>query len=143
MILAKALKQKNRLAQRISKLQEEIQVENSSRVDDPKKINVEDSLAELESTTEKLIKIKIAIFVASTPVRENILRLGELKSKIVFLKGISTIEGKIRHYERGDVEYSVAKDKIWVKNQITICEQSIDCLQDELDTFNHTTNIEI
>ena len=143
MNLAQALKKKNRLAQKISTLQAEIQVENSARADNPRKINVEDSLAALDIAIEELLKIKIAIFVASPPVRENILRLGELKSRIIFLQDMNTTEGMVRQYERDDVKYSAIKDKVWVKNQIAECEALIDSLQDELDTFNHTTNIEV
>jgi len=143
MTLAKALKLKNRLAQKINNLKEEIQTENSARTDDPRKIKVEDLMIELKETIEKLIKLKISIFVASTPMRENILRLGELKSTILFLKGINTREGKIDNYGDNDIEYSVVFDKIYIKKKVINCEEEIDSLQDELDQFNHKTEIEI
>ena len=95
MTLAKALKQKNRLAQKISNLQKDIQRENRVRDDDLRKIKVEDLLEELIRKVNELIKLKIAIFVASTPMRESILRIGELKSRIVFLQGINTTEGTV------------------------------------------------
>ena len=75
-------------------------------------------------------------------MRENILRLSELKSKIVFLQGINTTEGKVSNYEEKDVEYSVVYDKLFVREQIELCEQKIDEIQDELDKFNHTTIID-
>ena len=143
MNLAKALKLKNRLAQKINNLKQEIQTENSARADDPRKIKVEDLMNELEETIEIFIKLKLSIFVASTPMRENILKLGELKSKILFLKGISTKEGKINDYGDNDIEYSVIFDKIYIKIKINACETEIDSLQDELDKFNHITEIEI
>ena len=89
MTLAKALKRKNRLTQKISKLQQEIQSENSVRADDLRKIKVEDLMSEFNEKVDQLIKLKIAIFIASTPQRENILRLGELKSQIIFFQGIT------------------------------------------------------
>jgi hypothetical protein len=143
MILAKALKKKNRLAQKIAKLQQEIQRENSVRVDDPRKIKVEDLYEELDQKVNELIKLKIAIFMASTPMRENILRLSELKSKIIFLGGISTVEGKVSQYGEEPVEYSVAYDKLFVRDQIELCEKKIDEIQDELDKFNHITELEV
>jgi hypothetical protein len=143
MTLAKALKQKNRLAQKISKLQQEIQRENSVRADDPRKINVEDLFKELNNKVDELIKLKIAIFIASTPMRESILRLSELKSKVVFLQSISTTEGIVSGFREDPVEYTVVYDKIFVKEQVELCEKKIDEIQDELDKFNHTTDIDV
>ncbi len=143
MTLAKALKKKNRLAQKIARLHKEIQTENSVRADDPRKIKVEDLMEALNNTVEELIKIKIAIFVASTPVRENILRLGELKTKIQFIRGVNTTEGKVSNYGDDEVEYTVVYDKIWTRNTIENCEKYIDSLQEELDQFNHLTILEI
>lgn len=143
MTLAKALKQKNRVTQKINKLQQEIQRENSVQIDDPRKIKVEDLMVELKKKVLQLIKLKIAIFIASTPMRENILTLSELKSEIVFLQSISTKEGKISEYGDTPIEYTAAFDKLYIRDQVEICEQKIDAIQDELDQFNHTTKIEI
>ena len=143
MNLAQALKKKNRLAQKIIKLQQEIQKENSARADDPRKIKVEVSMKDLDSTVSELIKLKVAIFVAATPMREHILKIGELKSRIVFLGGISTSEGIVNDYGDDPVQYKAVYDKVWIKNQIEECEELIDTIQDELDKFNYATNIEV
>lgn len=143
MTLAKALKTKNRVAQKIKNLEKEIQSENSVQIDDPRKIKVGSLLPELEEKVKQLIKLKIAIFIASTPMRENILTLGELKSEIIFLQGISTREGKISEYGDTPVEYTVVFDKIFVRDRAAWCEEKIDNIQDELDEFNHTTEIDI
>ena len=143
MTLAKALKKKNRLTQKISKLQHEIQRENSVREDDPRKIKVEDLFNELDCKVAELIKLKIVIFIASTPMRENILRLSELKSKIVFLQGISTTEGMVSSYGEDTVKFIAVYDKLFVRDSIESCEKQIDEIQDELDKFNHTTTVEV
>ena len=142
MNLAKALKQKNRLIQTINELQSEVQRSNSYREDGVRKIDTHKSMEDLAAATEKLIKLKIAIFIASTPMRENILRLGELKSRIQFLKGINTQEGYVDNYE-GKTLYSVEYDINYIKNEVKTCESLIDELQEELDKFNHMTEIEI
>lgn len=143
MNIAKALKVKNRVVQKINRLQLEIQLNNSLRSDAKRKIKVEESMLKLEETTKKLLKLKIATFIASAPMRENILKLGELKSRIVFLGGISTAEGKVSNYGDDEVEYSVTYDNIYIKKETERCEEEIDSLQDELDAFNHNTEIEI
>ena len=142
MNLAKALKLKNRLIQNINELQSEVQRNNSYREDGIRKIDTHKSMEDLVAATEKLIKLKISIFVASTPMRENILRLGELKSRIQFLKGINTTEGYVDNYD-GKTLYSVEYDVSYIKNEVKTCESLIDELQEELDKFNHTTEIEI
>lgn len=146
MTLAKALKLKNRLAQKISDLQMDIMSENSARADADRKISVEDLMKELEEAKKELIKLKMAIFVASTPIRENILKLSELKSDISFLRNINTKEGKVPEGGFGserEVEYSVVYDKLYVRQTIKDKEKEIDDIQEELDKFNHTTEIEI
>jgi len=100
-------------------------------------------MTDLEQSVNNLIKIKIAIFIASTPMREHILKLSELKSRIFFLQTIDTKEGKISNYGDDPVEYIVVYDKIWVKNKILKCEEEIDNIQEELDTFNHKTEIDV
>lgn len=143
MNLAKALKQKNRLTQKITDLQEEIRIENSIIAGNPRKVDVEYLMKELEEAIEDLIKLKITIFIASTPMRENILRLSELKSRIAFLKTIKTKEGKISEYGEEAIEYTAVYDKVWIKEKIKKCEKEIDDIQDELDNFNYHTKIEV
>ncbi len=141
MTLAKALKKKNRIAQKINTIQQEIQRENSARKDDPRKIDVNKLMDDLEKAKSDLIKIKISIFVASTPQRENILRLGELKAHVAFLRGISTKEGLASDYGETEIEYTVIFDKLYIKTETERAEEEIDDIQDELDTFNHRAEI--
>ena len=144
MTLAKALKVKNRLVKKISDLQVEIQTENSHRTDSNKTTDVELLMGELSEAVKELIKLKISIFVASTPMRENILTLSEEKSAINFLTGIDTTEGKqVTYRSEKEIEYSAAYDKAYVKKEIKKKEDSIDLLQEQLDQFSHKTEIEI
>ncbi len=143
MNLAQALKRKNRLVQNVSILQHEIQRENSSRKDNLIIIKVEELMTELDQAVEDLIKIKIVIFVAGTPMRENILKLSELKSKIVFIQGIDTKEGNVHDYGDVTVQYIAVYNKLWVRKTISDCEEEIDSIQEELNKFNHNTEIDV
>ena len=143
MTLAKALKQKNRMAQKIAKLQQEIIRENSDRVDNPRKIDVKKLMIEYEHMVNYLIELKVKIFKASTPVRKDIFRLSELKSNIIFFNAIDTQEGKVDNYGTDKVtEFSAVFDKLWVKVNIEAKENEIDEIQDKLDKFNHITEID-
>ena len=143
MTLAKALKRKNRIAQKINTLQQEIQRENSARANNPRKIDVNKLMVDLQKAKNDLIKLKIGIFVASTPMRENILKMGELKAHVVFLRGISTKEGTVSDYGETEVEYTAVFDKLYIKTETERAEEEIDSIQDELDIFNHKTEVEV
>jgi len=151
MNLAKALKTKSRYVHKIAALQEDIQKYNSVPVGQETKIDVNEMMAELEKAVHNLIVLKIVIFEASAPMRETILTLSETKSRIAFLRGIDTHEGKGKEndYSRGrsyvdaDIEFTTSFNIVWVRAEISKCEETIDKLQDELDVFNHKTEIEI
>jgi len=148
MNLAKALKTKSRLAQKIAQLQNDIQQHNSVPADKERKIDVTTMMTDLETAVNDLVRLKLTIFVASTPVRETILRLAEVKSRVSFLKGIDTHEGKgkesdsYRFDNLTDIDFAVEFDILWQRAEILKCEELIDSMQDELDRFNHKTEIE-
>ena len=151
MNLAKALKTKSRYINKITSLQNDIQQYNSMPTDQERKIDVNKMMGELETSIHNLIVLKILIFEASAPMRETILTLAEIKSKITFLRGIDTYEGKGKEndYSRGrgfvdsEAEFSAAFDITWVRAETEKCEEQIDKLQDELDVFNHKTDVEV
>jgi hypothetical protein len=151
MNLAKALKTKSRYAHKIASLQNDIQQYNSIPDGQERKINVDKMMEDLDKSVHNLIVLKILIFEASAPMRETILTLAETKSRITFLRGIDTHEGKGkendyssgRRFVDSDVDFVTAFDITWVREQVEICERLIDRLQDELDVFNHKTEIEI
>lgn len=150
MNLAKALKTKSRYVQKIAALQLDIQKYNSIPSGQERKIGVEKLMEELEKAIHNLVVLKIIIFTASEPMRETILELAEAKSRIAFLRGIDTHEGKgkdgdylRRGYVDAEIEFSTIFDIVWVKAEVEKSEEQIDKLQDELDVFNHKTEIEI
>ncbi len=151
MNLAKALKTKSRYVHKVASLQHDIQQYNSMPAKQERKVDVNKMMAELEKSVHNLIVLKIVIFEASAPMRETILTLSETKSRITFLRGIDTHEGKgkeqdytrSRGYVDSEVEFSTAFDIVWVRAEISKCEEIIDKLQDELDVFNHKTEIEV
>ncbi len=148
MNLAKALKTKKRMTQKIASLQTEIQTLNSIPEGQDRKINVNDLMDELTAAIKNLVKLKILIFTASIPMRETILMLAETKSRISFLKDIDTHEGKGKQTDYSshrtvhvdsEANYEVAFDMVWVRDEVKECEDKIDQMQDELDVFNHKT----
>lgn len=138
------------MAQKIATLQIDIQKHNSIPSEQEKKIDVTIMMEELDQAVKDLIRLKIIIFQASISMRETILTLAETKSRISFLRGIDTHEGKSKSndfsHSRGfydsETSFSAEFDILWVREEVAKCEEQIDKLQDELDVFNHKTDIE-
>jgi len=148
MNIARCLKLKNRLTQKISKFQRDIIESNSIPESSEREVNVE-KLDELRSKTVKeLIDLKLKIEEASRPIREHILKIGELKSEIEFLKQISYERGEVlirRPYQTQEVaeKYTTILTKRNIDDRIKKSEEEIDSLQEEIDNHNYTTEIEI
>ena len=132
------------MIKKIRDLQEDIKRNNSVRADDEKKLDVNQLMKDLKIAVDELLQLKLSIFEASRPIRENILRISEAKSEIAFLKGIDTQEGKQYVYGADEpTNFEVTYDMLWVRDAIKKCEETIDNLQDEIDIFNHKTELVI
>lgn len=147
MTLAKALKHKNRVAQKIARISDDIRQNNSIlAVNDPE-VNVlilDTMRAEL---TDYLVALKTAIHRASDKVRDKIFLLAELKGSILFYRSIDTQHGKreAHRFSGGEefVEHKAAMRKGMMDRMVTELEEKIDVIQDQLDEFNMTTKINI
>lgn len=148
MNIAKALKQKNKIIKEIRSLRETITRYNSvySLTGRPENINIEEIMKQYFSKKEELISLKLKIFEATRSVREHIIRLSELKDTLEFLQGIPTEEGKVHISNYGSSSEFIEKDCVfnneWVRTRITLTEDEIEKIQDELDAFNHSGEIE-
>lgn len=142
--LAKALKLKNRLAGRVSKLTQDIQTYNSIQ-DGAESINVKDRLTERAETVRLLTELKYAIFRANEPVQKAIFELAELKAEVALLTGLNTKHGKYKegYPASGEVSYTAQFRKQDVDAMVAQLEIEIDQHQDRLDRFNHETVIKI
>lgn len=110
-----------------------------------------ENFKELYDQTDKKIDeiISLKLKIMSTNIKNNmfekILRMGELKGKIIFLKSLEPKEGLVesRFALRGDTA-SNYKSQITVAERnkmISQCQEDINKLTDELDDFNATTDI--
>lgn len=142
--LAKALKVKNRLSGRMNKVTSDIQTYNSVLVEQAEQVNVEKLISLREELMNALIELKSNLVKANIPIQSLLIRLGELKAKVQFLQGISVQDGSVRHgYQNTEVVYKAYLKKNNVDQQVQALEKEIDSIQDELDSFNALTKIEI
>lgn len=141
MNIAQAMKQKNRLIKKIRTLGEDIQSENSMLEGSERQVDVKATMEKREALVKELIQLKMRIFRASEPMRDKILRMGELKGQIQFLGSINTRHGKVSEYGDTVITYEAVYTRTWVREQIEAAEKEIDEIQDQLDTFNHKTEV--
>ena len=140
--MAKALKLKNRFAGRIARLQEEIITYNSVQ-DGQERPDVNEMLKFLDRLVENLSCLKFAIYNANMKVQRTIFDLAERKSRLTWLQMLNTRNGTFNEYGDTPTSYTATLRKTDVDKMTSALEQEVDRLQDTLDKFNHTTEIEV
>jgi hypothetical protein len=143
--LAKALKMKNRLAGRLTKVQTDIHAYNSVPEGQADQVNVLALMKVRDELVEALIALKTAISDANRPAQRDIYALAEKKATIAFLAGVNTRHGvqPAVYPNTGEVKYVAALKKADVDALQATLEKDIDALQDKLDHFNHAQMIEV
>lgn len=142
--LTKALKLKNRLAGRVTKLTQDVQNYNSVQ-DGAETVDVRARFAERAAVVGQLTDLKAAISRANLPIQKAIFELAERKAEVALLAGLNTKHGvyKEGYPTGGDVTYVARLRKADVDELVAKLEAEIDRLQDRLDGFNHTTVVEV
>ena len=147
MKLARALKEKNRLVGEINRLKGLIQRDNSHESTKIVKTDLDKAWADLDTATEKLVNLKAAIFAANVKIEAKIIKIGELKSRVAWLKTLNVQEGTEETPSfRGE---SIKKEFVANKGQTAVDEMlvklgaEIDSIQDEIDEFNATMEVVI
>lgn len=142
--LAKALKLKNRLAGRLVKVKNDIQTFNSVLKEQVGKVDVQACVKLYDQLQEALIGLKTRIVLANSPIQETLIRMGELKDKMSFLDMIQIRDGVERHgYQNTEITWVAVLTKEKIDAERKTLETQIDTLQDSVDSFNHSTKLEI
>jgi hypothetical protein len=146
--LNSALKIKNRLAERLKKVDQQIEKYNSIRVGINRPVDMDDLFIKRGAIVRDLINIKTAIAKANNPLW--LFEIAELKAEISLISGLSTIDGKIvndsYHRKEGDpdmIEYTAFLNEGRVQEDIEDLQRELDTFQDRIDKHNATTTIEV
>lgn len=147
MTLAKALKHKNRVAQKMTQVSGDIRSNNSIlAVNDPE-VDVKALDVMRKDLMDHLVALKTAIHRASDKIRDKIFLLAELKGSVQFYRSIDTQHGKreSHRYGMGEefVEHKAVMRKETIDRIVADTETRIDEIQDRLDEFNVSTRINI
>jgi hypothetical protein len=142
MNIKQALKLKNKLVANIKECYNVIQTQNSIEKGNPRRYSVRDKMDEVMKYTTELVEIKRHIHNANQPVFEKIFLMAELKGMVKELKRMSVEEGKQSdRYSMNSSEKEVEITVLERDANIKELEETIEKLQDELDTFNAITQI--
>ena len=144
-ILAKALKIKNRLTGRLAKVQADIQAYNSVPEGQANQVNVLALMKTREELVGALVSLKTAINDANREAQRDIYDLAEKKATAQFLGCVNTRHGPLPavYPSTTEVNYVAALKKADVDALVARLENEIDQLQDRLDQFNHERKIEV
>jgi hypothetical protein len=145
MKLHKALKLRKKLVGDIGRLKTQIQTKNSYSDGslDANKYNVEKLYAELKSKINDLIGLKYAINEANREIQASIYTISEYKALIAFWNEVPVKEGKqmVGYSDITTIEYHVQIDEAARNQMVAEFQTKVDALQEEIDTFNYTTDI--
>ena len=144
MNIKQALKEKNKLAKKITDLLDRTNRYNSVEEGAVRSYDPKVSLEESLKMVEELVTLKTNIHKANVEVYEKIFRMSEYKSFVKYLKSLNCSEGSVSTYRYGDsntrkmttVITEVERDLMVEKY-----ENIIDSIQSELDAHNATTHI--
>ena len=146
--VARAMKEKNRVALRLRIAEYRMKQNNSQCTRIPRTFDVQQAYNDTQVLRERLIETKAAIAKASNPITEKLIQLNEIKAEISFLKDVSTKEGDFPRetYRSTDATFDTFT-AIFTETQISEKVDQLQCqaevLQDELDEFNAKTYVTI
>jgi len=143
MKLFQALKEKQKLAGEIAELKRRVQENNSYIVGNEQNYSTKETLEKLFNKEKELIDLKVKIQEANRPIYHKIFELAELKGRVLFLKGVFTDKGieKISNFNTEVIERDCEITQVELDKIIDETKSKIYELQDELDIYNHTTEI--
>lgn len=144
-LLAKALKVKNRQVQKVRELQQRINATNSYLEGSEPDFDANALYSELEREVERLWQLKAAINAANSPIQPVIYELAERKGLVTFLKSLNTQRGlqMLAYMATQPQEYVSQITARAAADKVAILEKEIDRLQDRLDEHNATTLVQI
>ena len=144
MNIKQALKEKNKLAKKVTDLMDRTNRNNSMDEGAVRSYDPKESLEQALQMVDDLVNLKTKMHMANVEVYDKIFRMSEYKSLVKYLKVLNCSQGTIVTSRYGD---STARQMTTVITEVERdalvekYETLIDNLQTELDTHNATTHI--
>ena len=143
MSLARALREKNRLAEEIDHLWEIIQSENSCLETHKRTADVKKALQTIDRYAAKLVELKTKIGNANQPEHLRKMHLlDETKNRLAKLSDVTGSEDPETNYRGEKIERTAVFNDVMLIQMRRQLQNEANRLQDELDAFNASTQIE-
>jgi hypothetical protein len=152
MNIAQSLKEKNRIAGRIHKLQNQLRNANRYLIDEEQDFKASEIYKNLQEEWAHLINIKTKIAHANLGIVDKLVQLAEAKAELSFWTGFTSYAGKAEEsvpqrrvvggqYEDHYVSYTSYITSKEAQEHIDRVQKLIEDLQDEIDAYNGSTSI--
>lgn len=144
--IARALKEKTRIINKINVIDALIKEENSMEEGIERSCDIRSSIEQKMQLMNFLICLKSKIAIANAGIADKLNRLSELKGLIGFYRSLNCREGSFSNRYDGNGEKTIITaiiSKKEVTQKVEEIQAEIDKLQDEIDDFNATTLIEV
>lgn len=139
--LCRALKLKNRLASRLSRLDQLI-IEYNSSIKDINEYDVRELYKRRMLLAQQLVQLKVDISSANRPMQKQIFEVAECKALCSMLGKVKTKHGPHAPSFSEAIQNFVAQfRKADIDKEVRKVEKEVDRLQEELDLFNFQTKI--
>jgi hypothetical protein len=144
MNIKQALKEKNKLAKKVTDLMDRTNRNNSMDEGAVRSYDPKESLEQALQMVEDLVNLKTKMHMANAEVYDKIFRMSEYKSFVKYLKTLNCSQGTMVTSRYGDTTARQMTTVITEVERDTLVEKYetlIDTLQTELDMHNATTHI--
>jgi hypothetical protein len=142
--LARALKERKRLAGQIASAVDLVSQENVKVAGVPRPFDVRAMMAGVEASVERMIALRAVICQANAKLAPKLVELDEVKSMISRLQSISTdADPYYNEEQKRDIQREAVLGKKDVLDKIEAFQKRADALQDAIDEYNAKTQVEI
>jgi len=144
MNIKQALKEKNKLAKKVTDLMDRTNRNNSMDEGAVRSYDPKESLEQALQMVDDLVNLKTKMHMANAEVYDKIFRMSEYKSLVKYLKTLNCSQGTIVTSRYGDSttrQMTTVISEVERDSLVEKYETLIDNLQTELDTHNATTHI--
>jgi len=144
MNIKQALKEKNKLAKKVTDLMDRTNRNNSMDEGAVRSYDPKESLNQALQMVDDLVNLKTKMHMANAEVYDKIFRMSEYKSLVKYLKTLNCSQGTIVTSRYGDSttrQMTTVISEVERDSLVEKYETLIDNLQTELDTHNATTHI--
>ena len=142
--LAKALKERSRLAGKLKRNFELINKENSKISGSQRSFDMQELHQECFQLHDRLTQLKKIIAKANAPIAEKLVEMDELKSMISYLRNVDTTIGwRSQGYNSENVCFEAVLGSAELTAEADQLQKRAEQIQDELDEFNALTKVDI